>query len=243
MKTVKDAYYYHSRRLLRRPHEIEFYALKLIPDDLAGSYVDVGANHGQSILSIRLMKPQARIYSFEANPLLAAKLAKRYQGDSAVTVFAYGLADEDSRRPLFVPVYRKFVYDGDASFHRETATALLSPDRVYLFAPEKVEVRQVMCETRRLDDQGLEPVFLKIDVQGYEARVVSGGLDTIRKYQPVLLMESWEHDAELNEMLSGLGYREYLFDDVGFYPGRSETAVNHIFLTPDRAKTLPKGQG
>jgi FkbM family methyltransferase len=242
MKTVKDAYYYHSRRILRRPHEVEFHALKLIPDDLPGSYVDVGANHGQSILSIRLMKPHARIYSFEANPLLARKLAARYQGDDSVTVFPYGLGNEDSRQPLFVPVYRKFVYDGDASFDRETATALLSPQTVYLFAPDKVEVREVMCEIRRLDDQKLAPLFLKIDVQGYEAQVVRGGFDTIRTHQPVLLMESWEQEPEVAKMLSALGYEEYLFDDVGFRRGRSANAVNRIFLTPDRAKTLPKAR-
>jgi hypothetical protein len=76
LKEVKDGFYYRSRRMLRRPHEDDFRALTFIPDDLPGCWLDIGANHGQSIESIRLYKPSVRLLAFEPNPLLAALVYK-----------------------------------------------------------------------------------------------------------------------------------------------------------------------
>src|SRR4030088_2897925 len=66
LKEAKDSLYLHGRRLLRRPHEKDFLALAAIPDKLSGCYVDVGGNQGQSIESIKLVKPNASVISFEA---------------------------------------------------------------------------------------------------------------------------------------------------------------------------------
>src|SRR5262245_60855047 len=90
LKEAKDALYYHGNRMLHRPHDPDFRCLRFIPDDPEACYLDVGANQGQSIESITLFKPQARIYSFEANPLLAEKLKARYAGRSHITVQPFG---------------------------------------------------------------------------------------------------------------------------------------------------------
>ncbi len=42
LKEARDALYLHGRRLLHRPHEREFYALRFIPRGLPGVFVDVG---------------------------------------------------------------------------------------------------------------------------------------------------------------------------------------------------------
>jgi FkbM family methyltransferase len=235
LKDAKDSVYRHSRRLLSKPHETEFHALKFIPDSLRGSYVDIGANQGQSIESIKVIKPAARVYSFEANQLLACRLQARYRGRSDITVFSYGLSDDVQNRTLFVPVYRKFVYDGDASFDRMSAAALYNSDRFLWFSPKKLELKELSCSVQRLDDQNIDPLFMKLDVQGHELRVVNGGLETIKRYQPILMVEGLHHQPELSQLLSSLGYEEYVFDEAGFYHGRSSGAINQLLLTRRRA--------
>src|ERR1700726_4597488 len=79
VKEAKDSLYLSARRTLRIPHERDFEALKIIPAYWPGSFVDVGANQGQSIESIRLFRPDAQVISFEANPGLALQLASRYE--------------------------------------------------------------------------------------------------------------------------------------------------------------------
>jgi FkbM family methyltransferase len=243
LKSAKDAYYYHSRRLLSQPHEIEFKALRFVPDDLPGCYVDVGANQGQSIESIKLIKPTARVYSFEANPLLVEKLKTRYGRRQDITILPYGLSDQEHRRTLFVPVYRRFVYDGEASFDRESAGMPFSSDTLYGFAPQKLELKELACELRCLDSQALHPLFIKIDVQGYESRVIKGGLETIRRHEPILMVEAFHGDAELAQIVRDLGYDAYLFDDTGFYKSNLVTkAVNTFLMTPARARTVRSSQ-
>lgn len=235
LKDARDTFYYQSRRLRAVPHETEFLALKFIPDKLSGVYVDVGANQGQSIESIKVIKPSVDIVSFEANQGLARKLQDRYRGRSDITVNAFGLSDQVDKKTLFVPVYRKFVYDGNASLNRDDAIALYNSNYLYWFTPSKLELREVPCSLQRLDDQQLEPVFMKLDVQGFELNVVKGGLETIRRHEPILMIECLDPQSELAALLNSIGYEEYVFDETGFIRGKSSGAVNQILMTPRRA--------
>lgn len=246
LKSAKDGFYYHSRRLLRRPHESDFHALRFLPADGTGLYVDVGANHGQSIESIRSVVPGARVHSFEANPMLAERLQARYAATPAVRVESFGLADCVSERPLYVPVYKGYVYDGIASFDRGSAQGWLGPDTLYFFSPERLRIVEVTCATRRLDDLSLVPILIKIDVQGLEYEVVRGGIETIRRHEPVLLVEDYYRDPRLEALLGAIGYRQYLFDDRGFFPQRDPSAVNTFAMTEAMAARVvqsPRARG
>ncbi len=238
LKGMKDSFYYYSRKIRAKPHEADFLALRVIPDGLPGCYVDVGANHGQSIESIKVVKKDARVVSFEANGMLAERLINRYRGRTDITVQPFGLADEEMQRVLYVPSYKGFVYDGISSFDKASAANWLSAETLYWFAPEKLVLHETTCVTRRLDDQNLDPLFIKIDVQGYEYQVIKGGVETIRRHEPLLLIEDFHWEAEIGALLGSLGYQQYLFDDGGFYPGRDDSAVNKFLMTPRRAATL-----
>jgi FkbM family methyltransferase len=44
-------------------------------------------------------------------------------------------------------------------------------------------------DIRRLDDLNLSPSFIKMDVQGFEYDVLLGGLETLRRCRPVMIIE------------------------------------------------------
>ena len=237
-KEWKDDYYYHSRRLRGQPHDEDFRALQFIPDDLPGCYLDIGANQGQSIEAIKLFKPNARIHSFEPNPIPAGKLQARYAKRDDITVHSCGLADEKQTRTLYVPVYKKFVYDGLASFDRESAAGWLNPERLYWFAPDKLELRTFDCTTERLDDQRLDPIFIKVDVQGYEYQVILGGMETVKRCDPILMIEDFFGNSDLIQLLQQLGYEQYVYGKTGFCRGDSKDVINAFLMTPRRAATV-----
>lgn len=218
----------HGRRLLRIPHERDFAVIRLLPD-AGGSFVDVGANHGQSIESILLYKRDAHIVSFEANPALGVRLKDRYRGNDGIVVHSVGIGEEPGHFTLYVPIYNEFVYDGLASLDRDEAAGWLNPDTLYGFDRSKLELAEIVCEVRTLDEFALAPSFIKIDVQGLEYAVIRGGMQTIRAHRPALLIEGYSNDVRLAPLLSDLGYREYRYAGGRLVPGSSRGA-NSLLL-------------
>jgi FkbM family methyltransferase len=226
LKETKDQFYLAYRRLLRVPSEPFFAAIALFQDRITGCYVDVGGNLGQSIESIRLYAPGAKIVSFEPNPNLAAKLVRRYRNDPMVEIRSLGLSDTTTRLNLHVPSYRGFVYDGLGSLDFDAAKSWISSETVYFFHPQQLIVNSYECAVETLDMQQLEhPIFIKIDVEGTEYRVIKGGIETLRKFEPILLVEGFHEKPDLAALCSSLGYEPYTFDGRSFVAGASETST------------------
>jgi FkbM family methyltransferase len=78
---------------------------------------------------------------------------------------------------------------------------------------------EVAVPMRRLDDYALESVgFIKIDVEGHELAVLRGGLATIRRCFPTLLIEIEDRHKpnackEVFDFLSALGYEGYFIQN------------------------------
>ncbi len=227
-------------RALRRPHDADFRALALFGDVDGALYLDVGANRGQSIDAILMFTRRSCIWSFEPNPLLAAQLARRYQNEGRVAIQAYGLGDREGAFKLYVPYYKQWMYDGLASLKRAAAAEWLQ-DRMYGYRDRHLTIQEVDCQIRRLDDLALAPFFIKLDVQGYELEALTGGERTLRKHEPILLIES--PDEATRRFLGGLGYQPYQYQLGHDRRGALRPAVlgdtNTFFLTDRKAALLP----
>lgn len=222
-------------RATRRPHDPDFRALSLFPDVDGALYLDVGANRGQSIEAILMLTQRSCIWSFEPNSLLSEKLTRRFRNEARVVVQDFGLGDQEGAFKLYVPFYKKWMYDGLASLKREFAADWLR-DRVYWYQEKHLSIKEVDCRIRRLDDLDLAPYFIKLDVQGYELEALVGGEQTLRRHEPILLIES--PDEEICAFLNGLGYRPYRYEDGQLNPG-ALGAVNTFFMTGGKATLLP----
>jgi len=237
LKDAKDQFYLSYRRRLRIPSEHFFAAIALFGGRFAGCYVDIGGNQGQSIESIRLYAPAARIVSFEPNPNLAAKLVRRYRNDPLIEVRDIGLSDEVTRLNLHVPSYRGFVYDGLGSLDFDAAKSWISSKTVYFFHPEHLVVNSYECAIETLDMQNIEnPIFIKIDVEGTEYQVLKGGIETLRKFEPILLIEGFHEKPDVAELSAPLGYEPYTFDGKSLIAGASETST--FLITRSRMNAI-----
>lgn len=237
IKRPKDLAYHYGRKWLRIPHEEDFKALRLIPDRPDDLYLDVGANHGQSIASIRLFKPRTRIISFEPNPLLALKLRKLYRRDQNLEVRDYGFAAQRSRFTLYTPSYGGFVYDGLASFDREKALNWLNLETVIGFDENKVNLMETPCYAEMLDNLNLNPTFIKMDIQGFEYEALKGGENTIATCRPILLIEEFSGNQRMAELLTRYDYEEYMFLGDRFKKG-SAGGMNSFLMTPEHVERI-----
>jgi FkbM family methyltransferase len=170
--------------------------------------IDAGANRGAfTDAFLRLHRPE-RILLVEAIPDLAMKLQARYESDPRISVVSAALSDRN----------------GEAQFEinrSEASSSLLSidPRNSAWFSRDLSVANSISVVTLTLPElmsrQRLDRVdLLKLDLQGAERLVLSGGagvLERVRVIYTEVFFEQLYAGAwlfwEMNEFLSGRGFK------------------------------------
>lgn len=223
--------------LRKRPFDPDFQVLRHLAAGPGEVFIDVGSNRGQSIDAIRLYHPAQPVVAFEPNAILAERLKRRLGDDPNLQLLVFGLSDADMDAPLYVPYYRNWLFDGLSSFDRASAEGWLNAETIAGFDPALLRVEQLECRLRRLDDFNLTPAFIKIDVQGFERNVLMGGLETLKRCGPLLMVED---SSALVPLLAGLGFDSYAFDGSALRPSTGP-ANNLFFATAAMRARLTQG--
>jgi FkbM family methyltransferase len=168
--------------------------------------LDVGANVGQFAVAAAELLPVERVHCFEPVPETVAGLRRTTARLPAVQVHAVALGDTSGE------------IDFRVNRHSHSSSALrLSAAHVAAF-PDAREVAVERVPVRTLDDvlAGVPlsgPVLLKLDVQGYELRVLRGGAATLRRVDFVVLEASFRQlyvdEPLFNELaaeMAGMGF-------------------------------------
>lgn len=148
--------------------------------------VDVGANIGNHALYFAVIRG-ATVHAFEPNPVALEYLNANVDASKArnVHVHAVGLSDTEGR--------------GEIAPAEDLGMARI----------ERSNSGEI--DLRPLDSYGFPPepriAVLKIDVEGGEARVLMGALETIRTHSPIIAMEAPDQDAA--HLMRSLGYRRF----------------------------------
>lgn len=190
-------------------------------------FLDIGANFGYYSISLA-KQTGARVVAFEPQAGMAQRLSKHVEinqlGDQ-VQVQAVALSDAAGSLSM-------------TSYAGNTGKTALSN------APGEVEVI-------RLDDwvQGnlLERLdAIKMDVEGVETKVLRGGMETLRRFRPKLLLEvnplalarQGESAVQLGALLAEMGYRIHRIKHRSLVPleglDDAQPALN-IFCLPETA--------
>lgn len=227
---AKNWLYDQKMALTRSPMDADFLFLSAMPAVGNELVIDVGANRGQSIHALRLVRPLARVVAFEPQSGMIEPLRRRLRNDPMVRIEHCGLGATEAIERLFIPVYRGVVYDGLASFDRQTAIEWLNDERVFFFDPAALNLREEDCRIQPLDDFDLAPSFIKINVQGTEPAVVAGGDRTLRQHLPLVMVQRGPGSYEA---LAELGYIEVTPSQGRFVPG-ALPGQNAFYAHPSR---------
>lgn len=167
--------------------------------------LDIGANRGESIARFRRLWPEARILSFEPRPDSFSELERAAEADGNARAFNFGLSDKQGKACInWFP-----KAEGGSSLLASTETLRAS-------RPWPDKTKPVPIDLKRLDGLALEldlPLIVKIDVQGYECRVLRGGLETVARAKAIEievgiepLYEAQGSLAEVDSLLAPLGF-------------------------------------
>lgn len=224
------------RLLLDSAVEEDFNALRFFPDRQDLLFLDIGTNQGAALDVFLKRNRSCTIYAFEPNPNVFQKIHARFKTHPRVKLHNFGLGVKEGTFKFFVPVYRGYEFDGWGSLSPDFDDSWLG-EKILFYNRKFLKMREIECVVKRLDDLGLTPFFIKIDVQGSELDVVQGGETTIKKSQPIILLESGKRDGEIKSFLAQFRYRLYSYSRGKFIEGQ-RGSPNSFFMTDDKYKLI-----
>jgi len=236
LETVRLFYRISAQRIFHIPFEDCFRAVRLFPEIENAQYLDIGGNVGLGVEAVLMYNKSCIVHSFEPNPETFKVLQRLLGGNDRVKLYNFGMGSEKAEFELFVPVYNGYIFSGLASFDRARAESWLGQDKLYFYNRRYLEIKKLTCMVKKLDDLGLNPFFIKLDVEGFEYQVLLGGEATIKKSKPIILIEKIDRNDEKLNFLNPFGYRPYRFD--GRRLKLDENGGFNMFLIPDEKVSL-----
>jgi FkbM family methyltransferase len=220
-----------GRFLARRPPDPDFAAFRRLPLG-PGVFLDVGANAGLSALSFRIFDKRTPVISIEANPYHERDLAWFARWLQPFEYRLVAASDVRGDLTLHVPFFRSVPLTGEVSAEQQRDEDLAWWTSKHLGTSDTSAVRSesVVVPAVPLDDLGLDPAVVKIDVEGHELAVLRGLDDTLRRCRPVLLIEVAANYDAIVAQLAPHDYESYYYDrSIGqLVPGRG--VVNAFFV-------------
>jgi FkbM family methyltransferase len=196
------------------PHDVSYRGVRQLGLPAGGLILDVGANDGISALSFRKLLP--------SNPVLSVEISPRHESSlrhlkTRMRDFDYvlvGAGDVHDKLRLYTPTYHGILLHTFAGVDSVDVRSALTT----AFG-QKVSNRCVMLEddtsVQPLDDLGVEPTFIKIDVEGMGNAVLRGLRQTIERSRPAMMIEV--EPSEIQAMLAFVapfGYEAKVYEAV-----------------------------
>jgi FkbM family methyltransferase len=239
---VKKAYYaYLLRHTPDSWEERDTVAVKYLvgPGD---SVIDIGASIGGYTRFLSgIVGPSGHVYSFEPNPPIYDFLSHNVKELKLenVELFSSALSDKKGTASIAIPRYR---WGSECHYDATLEAKRARPD-----------CRQVDVTVNTLDSffakRPEKIAFVKCDVNYHELACLRGGLETLRRFKPAMLIEILPDPdkaggpaAQVFELLEENGYEGYWFDGEGLRKRqRGERSQNYFFLTREHVDKLPTG--
>ena len=175
------------------------FSKQIQPESTKYCILDVGSNDGTSIRMFRRYFPLVKIIAIDPIATPRFKLKN-------VTLMKTALSEKQGSRMLVTPVVNGKQLTQYSSFYKAKMISQICSDMDLVETEVSTIVNEVNFNT--VDNLGIDPFFIKIDVEGAELEVLKGSLNVINKCNPVILVEIQNGNSyeAIKVLLSKYGY-------------------------------------
>jgi FkbM family methyltransferase len=212
--------------VVRYHHDVHVVArrMRLIQDRRIDLIFDIGANEGQYATDLRRTGYTGRIVSFEPLSSAFAKLSARCAGDAGWSAVNAGIGDRAGKAVIHIA----------GNSQSSSLLPMLETHKQSAPGSETVGTEEIVLETlagavaqhARTDER----LFVKIDAQGYEERIVASGGDAMARIIGFQLEMSltplYEGEKLLADMIKDMERRGFLL--MSLEPGYSDPASGRL---------------
>ncbi len=182
-----------------------------LPGGAPKTVLDIGANAGQFARKVLASLPDCTVHSFEPLPGPFAQLRSLAAQHPGLHGHNFALGDQDGGA---------VIHTGDYT----ASSSLLKPaQHLNDSMPQAMPGKDAEIAIRRLDDWAAEtnldaPLFIKLDVQGYELQVIRGGGQTLKRACAVLselsFVELYEGQPLIGDVIAAMAERGFRLADI-----------------------------
>ena len=175
--------------------KIKFYLSKILKKP---KYIlDIGAHKGfYSDLFLKLYS-SVKIILFEPNLVLCKKLKKKFNNNQNIKIYNLGIGDKNK--------YEKFLTSSISDY--VSTFSIINKKSKYLFLRNLIhgqinqKINYKLIKIKQLDQISIikqkKIDLIKIDVEGYEEKVINGALKTLKRTN-LILIENHKDNLYLN---------------------------------------------
>ena len=138
---------------------------------------------------IRKFSKNTKIISFEPNNTNFKKLKKIEKIDRLFKCKNFALSNKNKIQNFFTPFFKNFPISQISGISKDGVKARLKESLFVKDLFKKIVLKKEKLITKKLDIFNYKPCFIKIDIEGHELECVKGSLKTIKKHNPILMIE------------------------------------------------------
>lgn len=200
-------------------HDEDYLALRNFNAD--GTILDIGANYGQSMYAFYKLT-KSKIVSVEPVPDLYSVLClykKTFDVEDRVKIINAGVADKEEALIWYEPEDKNY----SGSFDKE----FMESRKLNIAITEKV------LDCKKIDDMFYDIDnlwFIKMDVEGLEYKAIVGGMQTILRHFPIMLLEENPHKSEIYDLLKEWYDIYYYNPDKNIFVKEKVSGINYWMI-------------
>jgi FkbM family methyltransferase len=168
-------------------------------------FFDIGANKGLYSILIGSKVGKKNVFAFEPLPEYKNILTKSI-GDN---VYSIAMSDEKGTKSMKIPYVNGEKLDTRSTLEKGVTEENQTKNEVIDVYTDTIDnfVRKGNFETVDI---------IKVDVEGHEKKVIKGGLESIKKFDPIILVEIEQRHHEKNikeifNLIKSIGYSIYYY--------------------------------
>jgi FkbM family methyltransferase len=176
--------------------------------------IDIGGNKGESIKNFLKYNKNLKIYCFEPKKKSFEIIKKKFNNKN-IKIFNCGIGCKFKKIELYTPTIFSYEFSSLSSTNILDLKFRLKAffNKIYKnfsFVSEIINIK-------KLDNFFLKPDLIKIDTEGSELDIIKSSIKTIKKYNPILIIEfNHKNFDKLKRVLLSLGYNSYLYQSKHF---------------------------
>jgi FkbM family methyltransferase len=188
------------------------------------SFFDVGSNVGLFTVLAGVHNPKVKIDAFDPTESAFVYTNKNIRNNNLVNarVHKYALSDKKEKLTFHEVLRTKYLH---VKYHLSGASSLVKD---YITPGNSYEVNAISIDEFATENNIKNLDLLKIDAERAEALIIKGGMNTIKKFTPIILCEVRPDMLEtIKKLTSELGYTMFHFREKRMYQVDLDTILSY----------------